>query len=443
MTPRRRDALGLLAGCTAALAGCSDLQEVVGESEPTVAPSAIEELTAGEVPTVDPVVAIDAEEQLVDTHRERVVDLLREVPTPFTADDVPNAAVRKELTDAVDAARERRSVAAEADRREERLRRLRGARASAAFAARAWAAIDGDTTVADVEAAAADLREDLEAAEQDREYLGDDDLVRAVLVHGAIEGRFGDADRRLDPERRRHRRSTGAIAVGKHAETVEAARANLDGATVRYDVYTASLDEPRSRRDRLAAAAGTLRDEVTRRRPDAPGDWNDDPDELVDDSADIERTPAGEALERLYHGARYTERVTEPGANRLASIVLAAHTNLRSTRGFTTLRERIEAGEHRTVTSADDVRALRADAADAIQSALGTTPGERLTRRELVEASETVAYVDRELREDAAHADDPVEVRDLARPLGGYLTVALTATATPAASASVLEALRG
>lgn len=435
--PRRRDVLGLLAGGTAALAGCNDLQEVVEGPEPSIEPATIREITAGDVPSPEPVVAIDATERLVDTHRERIVDLLRDVPAPFTADDVPNAAVRQELTEAVAASRENRAAAADADRHEERFRRLRDARSNAAFVAWAWRAIDDGATMADVETAAAELRDDLAAAERDREYVGGDDLVGAVLAHRAIETRLDDAARHLDHEHRRA--ATGALAVGGVASNVEEARANLDGATIRYDAYVASLDESRSHRDGLAAVVERLRGTVESRRPDLPDDWNGDPNALV--GPDVEGTPAGWTLEELAYVVDEPARLFEGGADRLAVTVLRTHDYLVAARGFRTLRDHIEDGERYRPTSAEDVRALRADAIDAIRTALDTTPGERLTRRELVEDADIVAYVDRDLREDVSHSDEPVPVGNLGYPLGAYLTVAVTAAATPAASETVVEAV--
>lgn len=434
----RRDVLGLLAGGTAALAGCSDLRSVVEPPEPTVEPATLQEISTGEVPAPEPVVVIDAEERLVDTHRERVVDLLRDVPTPFSADDIPNAVIRAELNDAVAASRENRAAAADADRRGERLRRLRDARGNAAFVATAWSAIDEGTTMADVEATADAVRDDLESAERDREYVGGDDVVRAVLAHGAIEARFDDAASRFDRPRRRA--TSGAIAIGEVAQDVEEARANLDGATVRYDAYTASLDDPRSRRDGFANAVETLRETVDSRQPDLPDDWSGDPNALVD--ADVEQTPAGWALKELAYSVDEPERRFRGGVNRLASEVLEAHEFLVAARGFETLRDRIEDGDWR-VRSADDVRALRTEAVDAIGTAIGTTPGERLTQRGLVVDAAIVAYADQELREDVEHSDDSVPIRDLAWPLGDYLKVAVTAPATPAASETVLAVLDG
>lgn len=437
MTPRRRDVLGLLAGGTAALAGCSELRDAIGDSEPTVEPATIEALTAGDVPSPAPVVAIDADERLVDTHRERVAALLREVPTPLTADHVPNAAIRQELSDAVEHAHEREAAASSADHRDERFRALRDARGSAGFAAWAWRAIDGDTTLADVETAAAELRDDLAAAERDREYVGGDDVVRAVLAHDAIESRLDDAGRRLD---RGHRRpGTGAVAVGEAGSELAESRANLDGATVRYDAYTASLDGATSERHRLASAVETLRERVRAQQPTLPDDWDGEANSLV--GPDIEELPAGWALEDLAHSVEEPERRFR-GETRLASSVLEAHDYLAAASAFETLRDRIERGDHRTLTSAEDVRTLRGDAVDAIRTALGTTPGERLTRRKLVRYAGFVAYVDRELREDVSHSDDPVPVAHLDDGLGYYLGVAVLAGATPDASAQVVAALR-
>jgi hypothetical protein len=440
--PRRRAVLGLLAGGTAALAGCSDLQGLVERPEPTITPAEIRDITSGTVPAPDPVVAIDADERLVDTHRERVVDLLREVPTPLTADHVPNAAVRKELSDAVEFARERQAAASEADRREARFRALRDAREHAGVAAWTWRAIDEGATLEDVAAAAADLQDVLAAAERDREYVGGDDLVRTLLAHGAIEARFDAAARQVDLDRERGHGpgGSGAVAVGEAAGRVEVARANLDGATVRYDAYRESLDEQRAHRDRLATTVETLRETVASRQPDLPNDWDGNPNELVEPTVD--ETPAGRALQDLAYAVHEPSTRFQGGANRLASTVLSAHQFLFSAAGYETLRERIERGDHRQVTSAADVRELRTAAVDAIESALGTTPGERLTRRELVTDASAVARADQELGDEVAHSVDPVPVRALTWPLSYYQTVALTAAATPDASATVVDALR-
>lgn len=435
---RRRDVLGLLAGGTAALAGCSELRGVVGGSEPTVEPATIEEITAGDVPSPAPVVAIDADERLIDIHRERVTALLREVPTPLTADHVPNAAVREELSDAVEHAHDQEAAASSADHRDERFRALRDARGTAGFAAWAWRAIDGDTTLADVEAATAELRDDLAAAERDREYVGGDDTVRAVLAHDAIESRLDDAAPRLDRDHRPP--GTGAVAVGEAGSELAESRANLDGATVRYDAYTASLDGATSERDRLASAVETLRERGRAQQPTLPDDWDGEANALV--GPDVEELPAGWALEDLARSVDEPERRFRGGGQRLASSVLEAHHYLAAASAFETLRDRIERGDHRTLTSVADVRALRGDAVEAIRTALGTTPGERLTRRKLVRYAGFVAYADRELREDVSHSDDPVPVAHLDDDLGYYLSVAVLAAAMPDASAQVVSALR-
>lgn len=436
MTPhRRREVLGLLAGGTAALAGCSYLQG--DDSGPTVDRATLREVTAGDVPQPEPVVVVDTGGRLADRHRDRIETLLDEVPTPLSADDVPNAAVRAELTDAVGYTREQLTSASEATQREDRLWRLRSARGDAGFAAWAWRAIDEDATVEDVGATADELRDDLATAERDREYVGRDP-VRALLAHASIEERFESATRRLDGERRP--RSSGAVGVGDLGSTVEEARANLDGASLLYDAYTESLDDATSQRDRFEAAGERLREAAERRRPEEIADWNRDPNALVE--PDIEGTPAAGALEELAYTFEEQLGWSSDDPNRLASSVLGGHEFLLRAAGFGTLRDRIESGDSWRVESGDDVRQLRADAVDAIRVALDTSPGERLTRRELVQDAGTVAYVDEDLRSTIEHADEPVGIADLSLELADYLTVQHTAAATPAASETVVTALR-
>ncbi|WP_255151105.1 hypothetical protein [Halorarius halobius] len=429
----RRALLASAAAGIAALAGCSGLRNAVDGAEPTVRPSALREVASSESPTPEPALPVDVVDDLAAHHRERVQHLLERVPRSPSGEETPGETVRDVVARNVESARAELSAAADARYPSERLAALRGARADAAAAAATWAAADprSDPTPSVAQNA---VRDRLAAAERDRRYVGGEDSVGALLAHGTVERRFATAGRWLDGALETNR--SGAVGVGEAMESVERARAYLDGGVRLYGGYVTSLPRERDVRPLLATAADDLRSTARERRPDGLT-RETTPGAVVDGYADAKGTAVGEALRDCYFD------VVDPGAvrtgdDRLAAAALDVQAYLTAVRGFETLESRIESGDYRTVESGEDLRAFRQSAVEAIEAGRS-----RLDRRLLVESAVQLGFDDERLREFAEGVDGPLPADELVPFAADYLELAVTADAVPAASERVRAALVG
>ncbi|MEA5409797.1 hypothetical protein VB773_20980 [Haloarculaceae archaeon H-GB2-1] len=93
-------------------------------------------------PVVAPSVPVDIAPDYFASTRDRVTELLADLPTPFGPDDVPNGHVREHLTDAADTATDGLDDARTARTGMVAIHSLRKARAHARYATAGWAVAD-------------------------------------------------------------------------------------------------------------------------------------------------------------------------------------------------------------------------------------------------------------------------------------------------------------
>lgn len=437
-----------LAGCAAA-SGCNALPDALGEDDDgddpvTVDGDALREAVSGEVPTAPETVPVEIERAYLDETESRARDLLSSVPAPLGREDVPNGAMRAELSDDYEDATDALNAATDAETRFERMASLRSARQHARSVAAAWAAIDEGLTREAVREDAAPVRDALDDFRGRWRYVGEDP-VRAVVVHATLESLVESAARRArrvaDPSasRRPYETRETPISVGGVAADLERARAALDDAVHLYDRFTASLDDPRRLGSAFEAAGESLAETVEERRDDLPDGDRHEPSSLVD--RDVGDTPVGSALGELYGYVDRAYRLEDArSSGRRASAVLAAHEVLVRVRAFESLRRRIEDGEDVSVESVDDVRRLREDAVEAVEAALESPDHPELTRRVVGDFAGTFDFVADRISDRAGREE--VQIGWFERELGRYVAAAESAPATPPTSAEVVAELR-
>jgi len=429
--PTRRGVLAAV-GATA-LSGCSVPWNGAGDGETAVEldGAAVAEVASGEVPAVADPLPVSVADSSADDSRERAESLLGTVPLPLEADEMPNEAMREELTDRVERARDLLREAAAAPGPRPRLERLASARGAARTVAAAWAFANDEADREAVEEAARDVREDATAFREEWEYVGVDP-VRALVVSDVVEEWAGMARRSVEGAERRERPVTNAVTVGERAGDVEYGRATLANARHVGERYRESLSEPRSMRSTFADARESLSATIESRMADLPG-AEAGRSELVD--ADVEETVAGQALLDLHRGLPHDGATASD--DRLPEAVLDQVDALDRVVAFERLRDRVADGERFTVESADDVAALRSAAVDAIERARSESADERLAQGLLWGAVEHLSYIDRQL----ARYDDTVEADHLTYDLAAYVVIEATAAATPTACDEALAAL--
>ena len=424
-----------LAG-SATLAGCNAFGGDSGDDGPTIDPEAYADALSTDPPSVAETLPVDVEQSHLDASAERARQSLSSVPAPFDASEIPNGAIRADLSRRYEGATEELETAPDAGSAVETMARLRDARASARNVAGAWAAIDEGLTADDVLATAPGVRDDVDGFRRRWRYVGDDP-VRAVLVHAEIEGFVAFAVRRTRSavERSSHE-SGGPLTVGELAGHVEGARAALDDAEYLFERFAESLDDSRRIRDGLESAVEQLAGTLDDRRESLPEGDPDDASSFVD--RDVEGTPVASALTGLTRAFEYADGLDDERATgQLASAVRSVHETLIRIRAFELLRERVANDDHVTVESADDVRTIRERAFEAVESSVESDP---LTRRFLSEIGSDFAYTEDRL---AGYADDDeISAAWLDRDLGRYVLIAALARATPGVSEGVADVVR-
>jgi len=433
----RRGFLALAA--SAGLAGCNGFGYVSDDRGPTIDGAALSAALSAKPPTVTERLPVYVEESYLDEAAAAAREHLAAVPAPFDAGDVPNGAIRAELSRFYEAATEALDDASAADSTADAMSRLRDAREDARAAAAAWAAVDGDLDREGVQASVPAVREDLDAFQVRWRYVGEAP-VRAVLAHATIEELVASAGRRLrNPADRRYRRdhSGGPLAVGELAGEIEAARAAIDDAAYVFDRFVGSLDDPRAIGDGLRAVGESLTKTLDERREALPGEPHDEVSSFVD--RDVAGTPIGHALGEL-RDAEYADGLDEELATgRRASAVLSVHDTLTQVRAFERLRERVADDEFVRVETAEDVRAIRDATVEAVAAAAESDDHPRLNRRPLRTVS-NLRFADDQLEQYAGRDEVPVDW--LVRELGYYVAIEARAREIPAASAAVAEAIR-
>ncbi|WP_415378806.1 hypothetical protein [Halosimplex sp. TS25] len=423
----RRGALAV--GGAALLAGCG-VPKFLGSGPVEVDGGEVADIAGRDYPQITEPFPVDVTQSHVAASRERAHSLLAAAPLPLTADELPNGSMRDDLHNHAEHARTHLAEAVETPSTRERLELLAHARGPARTVAATWAYTRDELTAADVREAWESHAADLEAFRERREFVGADP-VRAVIVHDVVDRWLTDA------EDDGVLRSTGdkpatALVVGEHAGTVEEAEAALGDARHVYEQFVDSLSDPTSIRERVLAAHDSLAETMDSRLADLPGE---DADVLAEFEGDLERTVVGETLRSLHTDLPYEVRV--PQDTGAATTFLGRVDGLATIGAFEAVRDRVEAGDYRTVEDVEDVLAIRQAAVTAMEDALGACADERLGRTVLADLTGWFDYAER----DMSRYDDPVEVEDIADELAIYVGVETIAAATPAAVDEALAAL--
>jgi hypothetical protein len=438
--PLRRRAFVGLTGTAAltALSGCSG--RLPGLGAEALDGDRLAELASRDAPAVPETLPVAVEGSFVADQTAVARDHLAAVPGPFDREEIPNGVIRQRLTHEYESARETIRTVAGLPTPVERLERTGYARTRARGVRAAWRAVESDLTVADVRDSADAVRDDVESFASRWSYVGDDP-VRAVVVHAELEGnvRAGRVWTDVD-QRRALEREDGPFAVQEVAEDVERARVDVDAGTYLFDRFRASLATERTLRSTFRAARRDLHARIRRQGDAVPDDRVEDPTTLVD--RDVGETAGIWALDELVREARYRVRDVDEDDDRrpsLASDVVGAAGALCHLRALERLRERIERGEDVSVSSVDDVVALRENAVAAVEAARETDRARVLTRELLPRYARGI---ERRGDDQFGHAAGDVSVASAERDAAAYVVAAELCRAVPPAVASVAATLR-
>jgi hypothetical protein len=436
LRPTRRGLLALAGGT--AVAGCSSLPNPLESSPPRLDGARLSEIAMGELPTVPRTLPLAIDDDHVQRHIDRTRTLLSRAPLPFDGRELPNGAMREEMNTTAEKARTAIERARDAASPLEACSSLRRARGKGHTVATAWAYIDEGLRRNDLGDDADTLAADVAAFDDRWSYVGDE-AVRALVVHRTIETlertATTDADGPPDNPRVASRPET-LVTVSEYAGGLERGRAALADATYFYDRLRETLATERPLGPVFEDAAASLHD--TLRTATADFDRNAPVTAYVD--ADVGNSPVEEPLRYLHDDLVDLGSITRHReAGELAAAVLSAHRELTRLRAFDALRERVERGESDAIERADDVAALREAAVAAIETALRETTHPHLSRSVLHDVVELVENADDEIG--SYDTDERVPVDWVRRDAGEYIYAAAVAQATPAASATVAEAL--
>ncbi|NLV11653.1 hypothetical protein GOC74_17160 [Halomicrobium mukohataei] len=416
---------GLLAvAATGAVAGCQSIGGLSDDTDEQISVFDLPDLDRESIPS--PIVARSVPVDIAPSHltaaRERVDALLGELPTPMGPDDIPNGYVRERLTDSASDATDALDDARTARTELEALTALGEARERARYAAAGWAMADDGLSVDGLRGEHGEIVSNAHAFWDEHTYRGTDP-VRAALVHARIEDAF---DRLAQMDGPRTHGDGALLTVAEWGETVESARVDLDDARHLDSQFTESLPaDAGTVEDALTSGAETLLADVRSRRSQlppepTPEEWGVAENLVADLRRSIERGPA-----------------TVEDARGPASAVVDATGRLARSRALEQIEERIDAGEISGVESADELRALRTTAYDALDAALEASSDAALARTvvgdvswEVTNADWRLARFDRDVRPD--RLDDIVE---------GYLLATAVARAVPPACDQTIDAL--
>lgn len=417
-----RRGLLALAGASA-VAGCSTLDGVLGESEQTIRAYDLPDVDEDSVPSpvVPPAVPVDITPAHLDSSRDRVTALLDQLPTPFGPDQIPNGHIRSRLADAAGEATERLTEARNARTDLTALQSLRYARHQARYAAAGWAFADEGLSVPTLQQEHRNTQSDARTVQEDHEYVGTDP-VRATLVHSRIERELDRATDRSgwppDDEK--------LLTVAEWGEQAESVQAHLDDARHLDAQFTASLPEDTGNiESTLTTAVETLLADIRSRQSDLPPEPTAEEWGLEEHLLSDLRHEAKDGLPRI------TDDIGP------ASTVVEATDRLAQLRALDSVQERIDAGEITSVERAEDVRAARSAVYDALDTALTESQSSDLARTVLSDLSWRVTNADREL----ARARSEVSPRRLDDIVADYKLVTAVARATPAACRQSIDAL--
>lgn len=435
----RRETLALAGAALGALSGCAGVENpFTSEPEPvTISGSALSSTFDDEVPAITKSLPVTVETSYVEAQLSHVRELLSSVPTAFDASNVPNGAIRSELSEARERATSALDEAESAESALPALAALRDARAHAREVAAGWAAVDENLTTTDVETEAESISAKIREFRERWRYVGRAaDPTGALLVHAHVEDRLGTAVRFLDGIGNSHGPRTGEspVAVGELAADVEHARASLSDARYLYDRFESSLERP----TRFGQAFRTVDESLAAALDDRVAALHTDEDATLTDE-DAADQPIGQAVSDLRRDVRHRSAERDRETGRRASVVLSLANDSRRARALAALEERVESGAYVTVTSADDVTTLRRRAIAATESVAETERRPRLSRRLGEYLPVTITYADKEVGEYVD--EESVDVRWITRALSEYVAAAAMARATPAVAGDVASAL--
>lgn len=419
----------LAAAGTTLAAGCSEFNPLDSGSDEFVYSHRLPDVTDdGESkPVVAEAIPVAIEQSKLDEATQRVPALLETLPMPFGPESIPNGYVRRQLLEAASDATARVEEARMAQTRFAALLSLREARASARYAAAGWGFIERGVTQADLEAEHQQALGEARTLRTNHEYLGTDP-VRAALVHARIERNLDRVlDRVLDARPPSGPAGHGSLlAVSEWGEHAEQATALVGDSRYLYGQFTASLPaDAGTVRETLATAAERLAKDLRSRRADLPP-------EPTEDDHDIAWWLEHRLRDEATRSADPVADATSP-----ASAVLAATSGLTDFLTYDRIRDRVESGEQFSVQNTSNVRTVRSQAIEAIQTALEESQRPELVRPILADAAARVAHADEEL----ARYSGEVRLTRLDDPVRRYIAATARARSTPSACRHVLDAL--
>lgn len=439
----RRELLATTGVAAAAVAGCSG--RLPGTGPKTVDGATLHQLAKREGPDSAESIPVEIESAFITAQVDQARHLLADVPGPFTANQIPNGAVRQRLN------RRYKEVTASIERPYEaptpfvKLDHAGETRIDAREIRATWRAIDDGLTVADVKSDAPPVRDRIEAFADTWSYLGANP-VRAVRVHAELELDVRGA-RAWTTFDRRSRHERGPFAVGEVASELERARVDVDTATYLFDQYTQSLDDAVDLHPTFVQARRELTTRLQRRAESIPDvGFDAPPRKLVD--RDVGETAALWGLADLYEEFRRDRldyRDEEERRPRLAIDVLERSATLVIGEAFRRLRQRIERGETARITTAEDVVTLRNEAVNAVEAAKtalepANTAGRRagLIRELLPRFADRLEYGDHQFENSSGRVSLPSVRRDAAE----YVVVRETCRVLPTVAGTVATILR-
>ena len=407
-----------VAGCSGELPGLGGDREIESRGLPAVDGEDTGLGTTPEFP-VSPAFPVSVAAAQFRRHRDRTTALLGELPTPLSAETVPNGHVRAELADAVREATTALADARAAPTERVALQRLRDARVEAGYAAAGWGFATGERELSTARDSFYAVADEAQEARETLEHLAGDPVV-ATAGYAAVEYLFTRAGDRDTPNA-----ESTLLRVAETGGAVERAHATLADARHLADRLADTGTERHA--DRIRTAAQRLFERLRERQS-----------AVATPTPNRERSVASEAL-RAFDRAVSDRRRSVADADGPATALLTGTHQLATLSAFETITERVEAGALDRIESAAWVRRRRAAAVEAVESALGRATAPALARPTVVDAGRRLAYGDRRLAR-VADRGDPAPAR-LVEPVTDYVTAETLADAASETSGTAAEAL--
>lgn len=440
---RRQFLAGLAAASGVAVAGCAELS-LMGDESPTFTASDADAVLTDATPTVKWPAPVQPASSALEDARDRIDNLLADVPESLGPDDVPNGVVREAIVENRDEAVRIRDEADQATGREQyrTFRTTRDGRRSARTALTTLLAIDEDADALVDELA--DEREAVRSAVRERldgiDYRGDDTEAgrrRAALYYQQLESDLVRAERLL--ERWSADPGMNVVELGEAAGELEFATATVavrDHLADRYGRDTDAADLESAFEDALERSID--RAEAVEFPEQDDEEWYDAVglEELDDDRLELTVWHAG----REVTDAR--ERMEGGRTNGNAGTGLHGAVQFEQAfRAFEHLRDRIAAG---SVAPPEDVGGIRAERDRALESAVAAreqvpVADPSLGAYVLGETLQSFEWTDESVRRYTTR--DPEVVVSLAREYGEYARLQAELAALPDAVTAFRERL--